>query len=60
MIIIRDDCVIVDLRGFELNDDDDSFKESMRSLNSALTRTCISSEVKAILDDPKVAKPEVS
>lgn len=64
MIII---CVIyifivdfTDLDKFGLNDNDDVFEEALKAVNTALVRTSTPEEVKAILDDPKAAKPEVS
>lgn len=47
------------MKGVGLNEDDDSFEEAIKAVNTSLTRTSIPDEVKAILEDPKVAKPEV-
>jgi hypothetical protein len=51
--------LVSDLRQIGLTERDEEFDEVLKSVNTALTPSSVGSDVKAILDDPKVTKPEV-
>ncbi|CAL8097439.1 unnamed protein product [Orchesella dallaii] len=46
------------LRSVGLEDMDDSFEEALKAVNTAILRTTVPDEVKAILEDAKTSKPE--
>ena len=50
---------ILDLRSLGLHEGDEGFEETIKSVNTALSRTRIPDPVNLILNDEKSAAPEV-